>query len=179
MHRPSSSVPPAGVLAALTLALGLVAAGPALPVTGQSAVPSGAVPSGSPVTTYPVPEGPFEGTVYQYHQPFGMRYGTTVQLTDCVVGMVCGSTAYPDLGCGGTLTYTGPEAGVRLVFTEDITSGAGCDPVVVLRVVPTGPDTLDVQYYVLGHGVAEATLHRLSGPASPDALASPSASDGG
>ena len=142
----------------------------ASPMAGQSAAPPSPAASAGPAATGPVPDGTFVGTVYQYN---GAVYGTTLVATGCEVGMVCGSTEYPTLSCGGTLTYDGPEDGY-FAFTENITTGPGCDQVVELRVTPMGSDTLDVRYLPFGDEAASATLHRQTAPASSGAPAEPS-----
>ena len=170
MPRPSGFVLRTRVFATLTLTLGLLAAGLASAAIAQSAAPPSPAASGSPAATGPVPDGTFVGTVYQYN---GSMYTTTLVATDCEAGVVCGSTAYPALACGGTLTYNGPKDG-HFEFTENITTGPGCDPVVVLQVTPMDPDTLDVRYFPFGDEAASATLHRQTAPASTGSPAAPS-----
>ena len=61
------------------------------------------------------------GNVYQPNP--GSRYRAVMTINALNVGEVAGSSEYPTLGCGGTLTYLGQTSTGRFDFREHITTG--------------------------------------------------------
>jgi len=80
--------------------------------------------------------GRWVGPVTQF--PSTRPYRVDLTITELSPGSVAGNTVYPELSCGGPLTYLGPTADGGWRFSEKITFGFCDDGFVEIRRTPAG-----------------------------------------
>jgi hypothetical protein len=115
---------------------------------------STAIPSPKPLAL----KGRWEGSV---NQPGAVYYTTILTLTGCdIPNAICGSVEYPELSCGGKITFLSEKIGVYYL-RENITYGTKCAKEVNIELTHISGNSWKAIYHyesLKGSGTAEANL---------------------